>query len=141
LFKAVKRKAYPAIARYGLAPGANKQVVMTTDRDLALRMAHRVDQRPIILEIRAHTANDHGIPFYPFGDSLYVSERIPAHFINGPPLPKDLSEKKAPVKKEREVTPGSFIVKAEKDPDLKRRIKAKKRIRWKEEVKEKQTRK
>jgi len=135
LFKAVKRKAYPAIVKTGLVPGAKEHIVMTTDRDLALRMAQRLDQRPIILEIRAHAANDNGIPFYPFGESLYVSDRIPTQFINGPPLPKDLSEKKGPVKKERETTLGSFIMRVENDPDLKRRMKAKKRIEWKQEGK------
>jgi putative RNA 2'-phosphotransferase len=135
LFKAVKRKAYPVIVKSGLVPGAKEHIVMTTDRDLALRMAQRLDQRPIILEIRAHAANDNGIPFYTFGESLYVSDRIPAQFINGPPLPEDPSEKKGPVKKERETTPGSFILRVENDPDLKRRIKAKKRIGWKQEGK------
>ena len=39
LFKAVKRKAYPAIVKSGLVPGAEEHIVMTTDRDLALRIA------------------------------------------------------------------------------------------------------
>jgi len=67
LFKGVKRKAYPAVLTHGLLSGAGDHVVMTTDRDLAIRIAHRQDQRPVILEIRALEASESGMAFFPFG--------------------------------------------------------------------------
>lgn len=141
LFKGVKRKAYPYILKSGLLPGSKEHVVMTKDRDLAVRIARRLDQEPIIIEIRAGTAIENGITFYPFGDSLYLADMVPVQFISGPPLPKELPSKEEPLKKEREIAPGSFILKAERDPDLKRRKKAKKRMGWKEEVKKGRKRK
>ena len=141
LFKGVKRKAYPYILNSGLLPGANEYVVMTTDRDLAIRIARRSDQEPVILEIRAGAAIENGITFYPFGESIYMADSVPVQFISGPPLPKELPPKKETIEKEREIAPGSFILEAERDPDLKRRNKAKKRIGWKKEVRKGRKRK
>ena len=141
LFKGVKRKAYPYILKSGLFPGSKEHVVMTRDRDLAIRIARRLDQKPIVLEISAGSAIENGITFYHFGDSLYLADRIPVQFISGPPLPKELPSREETLKKPREKDPGSFILKAERDPDLKRRKKAKKRIGWKEDVKKGRKRK
>ena len=135
LFKGVKRKAYPYILKDGLLPGSKDYVVMTTDKDLAIRIARRLDQKPIILEIGAGTAIENGINFYRFGDSIYLANGVPVQFISGPPLPKELPSKEETLEKEREIAPGSFILRAERDPDLKRRKKVKKRIGWKEEMK------
>jgi putative RNA 2'-phosphotransferase len=134
LFKGVKRKTYPAVLTNGLLPGARDHVVMTTDRDLAIRIAHRLDQHPVILEIRAQAASDSGTPFFPFGDSLYVADQVPVRFINGPPLPTHPSEEREPVKRNAEPTPGSFILDGDRDPDLSRRDRAKKKKGWKQEV-------
>ena len=135
LYKGVKRKTYPSLLEYGLLPGSKEYVVMTRDRDFAIRIARRLDQKPIILEIRARVAAEEGIDFYPFGDSIYLADRVPARYISGPALPKELPVKKETLVKPREITPGSFILKVAKDPDLNRRKKSEKRIRWKEEVK------
>jgi len=131
LYKGIKRKAYPFILKSGLLPGSKKHIVMTKDKDLAIRIAHRLDQKPIILEIKAGVAAENGIPFFLFGDSIYLADKIPAQFISGPPLPKELPSKKDMVANKREITPGSFILKLERDPDLKRRENKKKK--WVEE--------
>ena len=141
LFKGIKRKAYPAVLTHGLLPGAGDHVVMTTDRDLAIRIAHRQDQRPVILEIRALEASESGMAFFPFGDSLYVADRIPARFIKGPPLPKDLPEQREPVRIREEFTPGSFLLDLDKDPDHTRRDRARKKRGWKEETRRARKRK
>jgi len=135
LFKGVKRKAYPFILKSGLLPRSKEHVVMTKDRDLAIRIARRLDPKPVILEISAESATENGTIFYHFGDSLYLADRVPVQFISGPPLPKELPSRQEAPKKEREKAPGSFILRTERDPDLERRKKAKKRIGWKEELK------
>jgi len=135
LYKGIKRKTYPFILKSGLLPGSKEHIVMTKDKDLAIRIAHRLDQKPIILEIKAGVAAENGIPFFPFGDSIYLTDKIPAQFISGPPLPKELPAKKETVEKEREIISGSFILQAERDPDLKRRKNVKKRIEWKKGMK------
>lgn len=135
LYKGIKRKTYPFILKSGLLPGSKEHIVMTKDKDLAIRTAHRLDQKPIMLEIKAQIAAENGIPFFLFGDSLYLADKIPAHFISGPPLPKELPSKKETADKEREIISGSFILRAERDPDLQRRKNVKKRIEWKKETK------
>ena len=135
LFKGIKRKAYPLILKHGLLPGSKEHIVMARDRDFAIRIARRVDQKPIILEIRARAAAAEGIDFYPFGDSIYLADKVPVSYISGPALLTELPVKKEVIVKPREITPGSFILKAEKDPDLKRRKKSEKRIKWKEDTK------
>ena len=134
LFKGVKKKAYPFVLKAGLLPGSKDHVLLATNRDLATRIAHRLDQNPVLLEIKAGAAHENGIRFYPFGDSLYLADEIPVQFISGPPLPKDVAVKEKPIEKKSEIEPGSFILRAERDPDFKRRNKAKKRAGWKEEV-------
>jgi len=140
LFKGVKRKTYPFILKSGLLPGSKEYIVMIKDKDLAMRIAHRLDQKPIILEIKAQIAAENGIPFFLFGDSIYLADKIPIQFISGPPLPKEMSNKKETVKEEREIISGSFILRAERDPDLKRRKNLKKRIEWKKEMKKERKR-
>ena len=135
LYKGIKRKAYPFILKSGLLPGSKEHIVMTKDKDLALRLARRLDQKPIILEIKAGAATENGIPFFLFGDSIYLTDKVPIQFISGPPLPKELPSKKETVEKEREIISGSFILQAERDPDLKRRKNVKKRIEWKKDMK------
>ena len=135
LYKGVKRKAYPFILKSGLLPGSKEYIVMTKDKDLAIRTAHRLDQKPIILEIKAQMAAENGIPFFLFGDSIYLADKIPTQFISGPPLPRELPYKKETVKEEKEIISGSFILREEMDPDLRRRKKVKERIEWKKEIK------
>ena len=135
LFKGVKRKAYPFILGAGLLRGSQEHIVLTTDKDLAIRIASRSEQNPVMLEIRAGAAHENGIAFCPFGQSLYLADEIPVHFISGPPLPKERQPKEEPQRRGKEITTGSFILTPERDPDLKRRAKTKKRIVWKEEAK------
>jgi len=141
LFMGVKRKTYSAVLTHGLLPGAGDHVVMTTDRDLAIRIAHRQDQRPVVFEIRAQAASDSGTAFFPFGDSLYVADRVPAQFIKGPPLPKDLPEQREPARTKKEPAPGSFVLDLDKDLDRTRREGAKKKKGWKDEARRDRKRK
>ena len=140
LYKGIKRKTYPFILKSGLLPGSKRHVALTKDKDLAIRIAHRLDQKPIILEIRAGAATENGIPFFSFGESLYLTDRVPIQFISGPPLPKQPAQKREVIAKEREITPGSFLLTEEKDPDLARRTKTRKRIEWKKGIKKRRKR-
>jgi len=135
LFKGVKRKAYPFILKAGLLRGSQEHIVLTADKDLAIRIAHRSEQNPIMLEIRAGAAHENGIAFYPFGHSLYLADEVPVQFISGPPLPKERQPKEEPQREAKEIATGSFILTPERDPDPKRRAKTKKRLGWKEEAK------
>lgn len=135
LYKGIKRKVYPHVLRAGLLPREKEYVVLTSTKELALRIARRYDQNPVILEVRAGAANEKGIPFYPFGGSLYLADSISVDFLMGPPVPKEAPPKKESVEKEEGMAPGSFVLKAEQDPDLKRRRSVSKKTGWKQEAK------
>ncbi len=146
LFKGVKRKAYPHILKKGLMPAKREYVVMTEDKELAMKMGRRLDQKPVLLEISTFPATKNGVDFYPFGENLYLADSVPVGFINGPPLPQEdpsggRTAKKDKAPGQRDKMPGSFILRPDKDPDAKRRNKSKKKTGWKERARKERKRK
>lgn len=138
LYAAVRRKAHPVVMEKGLE--SHGHTILTSDREMALRLGTRKDERPVVLEIMASAAQKEGVPFYGFG-RLYLASEIPARFISGPPLPKareETRERKAegpkPALPSKEFAPGTFFLDPNKDPDLLRRKKGRKRRGWKEEA-------
>ena len=121
LFTAVRRKAHPVV------------------REMALRIGRRRDQNPVALEILADAAREKRIFFYSFGD-LFLSPEIQSRFIAGPPVPKEMLERKKEKDKPTETTakslptptPGTFTLDPSRDPDRYRKAKGKKRKGWKE---------
>jgi len=106
---------------------------------MALRFGRRRDQAPVLLEILSEAAKEKRVLFFSFGD-LFLSPEIPAEFIAGPPLPKDLlerrkekgKEKETPVKGPPAPSPGTFFLDPSRDPDPYRKAKGKKKKGWKE---------
>ena len=141
LFTAVRKRAHPVVMEKGLIPGESQALVLTSNKDMAERIGKRRDQKPVVLEIMANVAQKQGVTFYPFGE-LFVCSQIPARFIAGPPVPKEIMEKRkeASAGKTRstaepaDFTPGTFTLDASKDPDRRRRAKGKKDKGWKEEA-------
>jgi putative RNA 2'-phosphotransferase len=139
LFVAVRRRAHPVVVEKGLKAAEGKYIVLSPDREMALRIGRRRDQKPVLLEIMAFPAWQEGIPLYPFGN-LYLCHQIPARFVNGPPVSKEYT--RTPERK-REKTPerradfegGTFVLDKDRDPDRSRRAKGRKRKGWKEEAK------
>ena len=142
LFTAVRRRAHPVVMERGLRAVEDKYLVLTPVREMALRIGLRRDQEPVLLEILAEAAKEKRALFFSFGD-LFLSPEIPAKFIAGPPLPKELLERRREKGKEKEKpvkgppipTPGTFFLDPSRDPDLYRRAKGKKRKGWKEAAK------
>jgi putative RNA 2'-phosphotransferase len=142
LFTPVRRRAHPVAMEKGLNLAQGKYLVLTPDQDMARRIGTRRDQKPVLLEIQAAAAQSQNVLFYSFG-ALYLSPQIAAKFISGPPVSKEVlpSPTHAEEKKERETTPrpldlaaGTFFLDVERDPDLHRRAKGKKRKGWKEDA-------
>lgn len=138
LYIAVKRKAHPIVIEKGLISIEGKYLALSSDQDMALRIGRRRDQRPVLLEIMASAAQKEGISFYPFGH-LFLASHVPVRFITGPPVSKE--DEKAPAveagkKQKRSPTfeAGTFVLDLDRDPDLYRRAKGKKRKGWKEEA-------
>lgn len=141
LFAPIRRKAHPVVMEKGLKSSEGRYQVLCADKDMALRIGKRRDQKPVLLEILASEAESKGVSFHVFGN-LFLSPNIPAGFISGPPISREIleSRKEAEAKKEPmkikpvDFTPGTFPLDAARDPDLRRRAKGKKRRGWKEEA-------
>ncbi|MBU2498648.1 MAG: hypothetical protein KKE57_07105 [Proteobacteria bacterium] len=139
LFTPVRRRAHPHALEKGLR--SDRFLVLTPDRDMAERIGRRKDQKPVLMEILTESAQEQGIPFFPFGQ-LVLTPEIPARFISGPPLSKEALAAKEPEKakkarpEERPIQPfaGTFVLDMARDPDPRRRSKARKDRGWKEEA-------
>jgi putative RNA 2'-phosphotransferase len=135
LFIAIKRKAHVHVMEKGLS--SDRPLVLSPDRDMALRIGERRDQKPILLEVLTGPAQQQGVAFHAFGD-LYLSREIPPEFISGPPVPEGIPElqppkKEKPVPQPSALTGGTFVLEAHRDPDLSRRHSGRKPRGWKED--------
>ena len=140
LFTPIRRKAHPFAMEKGLKSTEGRYIILASDRDMAKRIGRRRDQNPVLLEIMAASAQEEGIFFYPFGH-LFLTKDIPARFISGPPVSKEvLSTRRVTESKEQDYmpappidfSPGTFTLDMNKDPDPYRRAKGKKPRGWKE---------
>lgn len=136
LFIAIRRKAHPHVMEKGLVSDGERHLVLSSEREMAMRMGRRRDQKPVLLDVMAANAQQNGALFYSFGD-LFLCKEIPPGFISGPPVSKEAT--KLPVEKEGkkpEKIPafqaGTFVLDMERDPH--RAGKGKKRKGWKEEA-------
>ncbi len=141
LFIAVRKRAHPVVMEKGLISKEDIPLVLSPDKDMAERIGKRRDQQPVVLEIMASSAEKQGVMFYSFG-GLFVCHQIPVRLIAGPPVPKDILEKRkeASAKRDKVIpeqtdfAPGTFQLDSSRDPDRQRRAKGKKRKGWKEEA-------
>jgi putative RNA 2'-phosphotransferase len=142
LFTPIRRKAHPVVMEKGLKAAEGKHIVLSTDQDMILRIGKRRDQKPVLLEIMASSAQSKGILFCTFGE-LFLCPEIPAEYIAGPQVSREILEslrvaaeekKETITPKPADFTPGTFPLDPSRDTDLKRRAKGKKRKGWKEEA-------
>jgi putative RNA 2'-phosphotransferase len=141
LYTPVKRKAHPVVMEDGLRATAKKRLVLTRDKEMALRIGARRDQSPVVLEIMARKAASQGVSFYGLG-LLFLSLHIPSQFIAGPKVTKEVLERRQASleKKEKrkpepyDFTPGSLILDMKMEPVKDKRGRGKKRKGWKEEA-------
>jgi putative RNA 2'-phosphotransferase len=139
LFTPIRQRAHSVVMEKGLKVPGDRLLVLSPNRDMAVRIGRRRDQDPVVLEILAEPAVEKRVLFYAFGD-LFLSPEIPGRFIAGPPAPKEMlegrKEKDKPAQKpskgQPSPTPGTFILDLSRDPDLYRKAKGKKRKGWKE---------
>jgi len=141
LFTAIRRRAHPVVMEKGLKGVGDRPLVLSPDKDMAVRLGRRRDQDPVVLEIMAEAAAEKRILFYPFGD-LFLCREIPGRFIAGPPVSKEMLEGRKekdkaaekPPRSQPSPTPGTFILELSRDPDLYRKTRRKKQKGWKEEA-------
>jgi putative RNA 2'-phosphotransferase len=135
LFGAIRRKAHFHVMEKGLC--SDRPLVLSPDRDMALRIGRRRDQKPILLEVMTGAAQEQGVSFHAFGD-LYLAKEISPEFISGPPVPEEIREPQPPKKEKTVPQPsmpsgGTFVLDVQRDPDLSRRRSGRKPRGWKED--------
>ncbi len=114
LYFGLKPKQLASARENGLSPTRRRFVPLCDDRELALRIAKRTEQSPILIEIPGEEIQRSSLTVYAAGPHLYLVESVPAKFLLFPKIRQDLAEKlAAPVSKPKPappVAPGSFIV-------------------------------
>ena len=116
LYFGLRPKNLVQTQRDGLKSAGRRFIAVCADRELALRIARRREQSPVLIEIRAREASGSGVSFLVASPHLYLVESIPAEFIIFPKIRHDFAEKLAGgVRKpedqpSRPIAPGSFIV-------------------------------
>jgi putative RNA 2'-phosphotransferase len=116
LFIAIRRRAYPVVLEKGLTPPAHRPyLILSALPEMAVRMARRLDNDPILLNIHAGDAIQAGTSFERYGRHLYLADKVGVGAFSGPPVPKDKAGAKTsppPPESGLSKTPGSYF------PDL-----------------------
>jgi putative RNA 2'-phosphotransferase len=136
LFVSVRRRAHRNVMEKGLASSQERHIVLSPDRDMAIRIGRRRDQKPVLLEISTRSVSTAGIAIKSFGD-LFIANQVPAEAMTGPPVPKkdmEVTQKKEKTipDKRPDFETGTFVLDMNRDPDPSRHPKGKKRKGWKE---------
>jgi putative RNA 2'-phosphotransferase len=138
LFVGVRKRAYPTVMEKGLHATQGRHILLSPDRDMAMRIGRRREQKPVLLEISSRSIAEAGIALNHFGN-LFIAKQVPAGAIIGPPVPKKNMEavqkkERAIPKKRPDFEAGTFILDVKRNTDPSIHAKGKKRKGWKEEA-------
>jgi len=121
LFYGCRQRHVPAVRDHGLTAAGRPALAVSSDKDLALRMARRRDPAPILIDILAGAAAADGISFRFAGSALYLVESLPVRHLRFPLMSEEKLQgsssrsrkEKEPAKPGAPRTPGSFMVEVE----------------------------
>lgn len=121
LFHGCRPKSLAAIRQHGLRAAARPLLAVSSDPDLAMRLARRRETEPILIEILTQSAVREGIVFRAAGGGLYLVRNIPADHLRFPLMSEERFQElagrpkkpKASEKKQAPASPGSFLVEME----------------------------
>jgi len=88
LYTCIRRKAYPYVAEKGVMKSEGN-VVLSADREMAMRIGKRIDQSPVTLTVQVQKTLQKRVRYFSGGGELYTAAFIPAGCFTGPPLPKE----------------------------------------------------
>jgi len=112
LYAAITPKAHPRVWEEGLKPPAERELVLSTTRDAALKLERRRSPDPILVTVQAQAAARRGLQFTGYGEGLYLAPALPRDLLQLPPPPQVPEKPKAEKPRPGVPTPGSFF------PDL-----------------------
>lgn len=139
LYVCIRQKAHAHVLEKGISPSAYSRVVLSSDREMALRMGRRIDPKAVLLSVFCNKCKEHGVLFYLAGGSLLIAEHIPPRCFTGPALalerePRDqVPDHPSP---QYPKTPGSFTLDLQNEKPACQKVKGrKKKIIWKKDRK------
>jgi len=134
LYVCVRQKAHAHVLEKGISPAAYSRVVLSSDRDMALRMGRRTDRKAVLLTVFCNKCQEQGVLFQQAGGSLITAGSIPPKCFTGPALaPEREPREQAPDPSlQRPATPGSFTLELPNEKPVSQKVKGrKKEIIWK----------
>jgi putative RNA 2'-phosphotransferase len=88
LYVSIRPKAHAHVITRGLQTSNKKRwVVLSTEKEVALKIGRRRDKDPIIAEVMALKSSKAGVVFRRAGRVLYLVEGLDPKWMNIPPLP------------------------------------------------------
>lgn len=138
LYVCVRQKAYGHVLEKGISASAYRRVVLSSDKDMALRMGRRKDPKPVLLTVFCNPCMQQGIGFYSVGGSLFTCEYVPQGCFSGPKpaLEKEPKHQAPEPAAQGPKTPGSFTLELQDEKQPRQKIKGqKKEIVWKKDRK------
>lgn len=88
IYTCIRPKAYPFVIEKGIHPSNTDMVVMSSNIDMAKRIGQRKNNNSVLLKVHVRQAENEGILFSKFGETLFLAKQIPPGCFSGPPLPK-----------------------------------------------------
>jgi putative RNA 2'-phosphotransferase len=129
LYICVRNRSLNHILERGISASNNK-VILCANIDQAVMIGKRKDNKPELLIINTEYAIQNGATFYKFGNSIYIADFISPEALINPTIPKE--KKQASKNTADKKTPGSFVLKVEKNPEKNKNSSgSKKSVSWK----------
>nr|HDN01142.1 hypothetical protein [Deltaproteobacteria bacterium] len=97
LYVSIRPKAHGHVMAHGLQSSVNKKwIVLSTEKEMALKIGKRRDKHPIIAEISALKSNEAGVVFRRAGKAIYLVEGMDVQWmkIPAPPPVKEKDKRK-----------------------------------------------
>jgi putative RNA 2'-phosphotransferase len=123
LYLAIRKKAYASAIEKGLRAAGGSNLVLSSDKAMALRIGRRRDNQPVLLTIQVNLTRKQNVFYHQFGKELFLTDRIPAGTFSGPAPPKPkpaaprAGAKKVSEPAPVEPTPGSYLVTMDESAD------------------------
>ena len=116
LYTAIRAKAHAHVLREGVTPTGAPYVLLSPDKNTALRLGRRIDSQPLTVEVRPHLCMNAGIVIWQMG-GLFMADYLPPNTFTAPPLPKEplvkaksAKPKPAPQPPRPALNPGSIFL-------------------------------
>jgi putative RNA 2'-phosphotransferase len=108
LYVGIPPKAHAKVWEEGLKPPPDRELILSTTKDAAIKLGRRRAPHPILVTIQAQTAARRGISLRGYGEGLYLAPALPRDLLQLP-TPVQVPEKPK-AEKTPPPTPGTFVL-------------------------------